>query len=76
MRTRTIVWLGILASAVLAYAMMLSERVAPMLRYICGWYALVVAVAAFAVVGITLSARFRRLNPEDFWLLRVFDLWS
>ena len=76
MRTCAIVWLAILASGVLAYVLMLSERVTPMLRYIFAWYALVVAVAAFAVVGITLSVKFRRLDPEDIWVFRFFDLWS
>jgi cation transporter-like permease len=73
---RFIIWLTIFASGVLAYVLMLSESVSLVLRHIFAWYSLAILIVTFAVVGITLSVRFRRLDPEDIWVLRFFDLWS
>lgn len=73
---RVAVWILVLVSGALAYAVALSEFMPSWLRVYCGWYALVVLLCLFAVVAVSLSARFGRLKPEQVWLVRFFDLWS
>jgi hypothetical protein len=41
----------------------------------CAWCALIVALLPFAVVGVTLSAKFKRLDTPEGFLWRIFMLW-
>jgi hypothetical protein len=73
--TRTVVWTFIAASEVVAYVLTMSNDVAPIIRYISGWYTLIVGFLLFAAVGITLSvllSEHGRLDTPQGWLLRAF----
>jgi hypothetical protein len=75
MRTSTVVWILIAASGFVAFTLMQSTDVAPMIRLVFAWYALIVALLLFAVVGVTLSAKFTRLDTSEGFLWRIFMLW-
>ena len=73
--TRTVVWTFIAASEVVAYILTMSTDLPGVVRYVAGWYALVVGFLLFAAVGITLSVLFGehgRLDSSRGWLLRAF----
>ena len=72
LKTRTVVWTFIATSGVVAYILMLSTDMPPLLRYVCAWYALFVAVLLFAAVGVTLSIKFKRLDTTEGLLARLF----
>jgi len=74
MRTKTVVWTLITASGVAAWVLMQSTDVPPWARLVCAWYALIVALLLFVVVGVTLSARFNRLDTTEGLLARIFFL--
>ncbi len=75
MRRRTLIWLLIWLSGAAAYVWALVEGAPPLLRLVCAWYALLVLCLAFTVVGVTLSAQFRRLDTPEGFLWRLFLLW-
>jgi len=54
---------------------MQSTDIAPVIRLVSAWYALIVALLLFAVVGVTLSAKFTRLDTPEGFLWRIFMLW-
>lgn len=73
--TRTLAWTFIAASEVVAYILTMSTEVLPVVRYVCGWYTLIVGFLLFAVLAVTLSVLFGehgRLNTSQGWLLRTF----
>ena len=75
---RTVAWIFITASGVMSFVLMQSSDMSPAVRLVCAWYTLIVAFLLFAVVGITLSAKFSqygRLDSPYGWLLRMFYLW-
>ncbi len=75
MRTSTVVWILIAVSGVVAFTLMQSTDIGPVIRLVCAWYALIVALLLFAVVGVTLSANFTRLDTPEGFLWRIFMLW-
>jgi len=75
MRTRTIIWLIVALSGTVAYVVALTESAPSFVRYVCAWYALVVLLGVFAVLGVTLSAKFGRLDTTEGLLARIFLLW-
>jgi hypothetical protein len=77
MKTRTVVWTFITISGVSAFVLMQMTGIPDRFRLLCAWYALIVAFLLFAVVGVTLSAKFRRLDTTDGLLARMFyfDGW-
>ncbi len=74
MKTRTVVWTFITASGVVAWFLMQSTDMPSLVRLICAWYALIVAFLLFVVVGVTLSAKFNRLDTSEGLLARIFFL--
>lgn len=64
-------------SGVSAFVLMQVTGIPDYIRLVCAWYALAVAFLLFVVVGITLSAKFSRLDTTDGWLARMFyfDGW-
>jgi hypothetical protein len=78
LRTRTVVWIAITASGVIGYVLTISTDIPAVVRYVAGWYTILVACLLFAVVGITLSVKFGeygRLDSAHGWLLRAFLFW-
>jgi hypothetical protein len=75
MRKRTVIWLAIVLSGVLAYYVMLVESAPPLVRLACALYALIVVLGLFAVVGVTLSVKFGRLDSANGFLARIFLPW-
>jgi len=74
MRASTVVWILIAVSGVVAFTLMQSTDIAPVIRLVCAWYALIVALLLFTVVGVTLSAKFTRLDTPEGFLWRIFML--
>ena len=74
MKTRTIVWMFITVSGVIAFVLMQSADITPLLRLLCAYYALIVSILLFTVVGVTLSAKFKRLDTTEGLLARLFFL--
>ena len=74
MKTRGIVWTFITASGVVAFVLMQSTYIPELVRLVCAWYALVAAFLLFAAVGVTLSAKFKRLDTTEGLLARLFIL--
>ena len=74
MKTRTVVWTFITASGVVAWVLMQSTDIDPLVRLVCAWYALIVAFLLFVVVGVTLSAKFGRLDTTEGLMARLFFL--
>ena len=56
--TRTVVWTFIAASEVVAYVVFQSTQFSTPIRYVAGWYVLIVGFLIFAALGITLSVLF------------------
>ena len=71
-KTRTVVWTFITASGVAAWVLMQSSNLPAVARLVCAWYALTVAFLLFVVVGVTLSAKFGRLDTTEGLLWRLF----
>ena len=78
LRTRTVVWTFIAVSEIVAYVLTVSTDIPPLVRYVCGWYTLIVGGLLLAVVGVTLSVMYGkhgRLDSAEGWLLRAFLFW-
>jgi hypothetical protein len=77
MKTRTVAWIFITASGVAAWVLMLSTDLPGIARLVCAIYALLVAFLLFVVVGVTLSAKFGRLDTTEglLWRLFYFGWW-
>ena len=77
MKTKTVVWTFITISGISAFVLMQTAGVPDRIRLVCAWYALIVAFLLFAVVGVTLSAKFSRLDTTEGLLARIFffDGW-
>ena len=77
MKKRTAVWTFITISGVSAFVLMQMTGLPDRIRLVCAWYALIVAFLLFAVAGVTLSAKFNRLDTTDGLLARLFyfDGW-
>lgn len=72
MKTRTIVWTLIAISGVGAFLLMQVTDIPDRIRLVCAWYALVIAFLLFAVAGVTLSIKFKRLDTPEGCLARLF----
>ena len=70
MSRRTVYWLAFAASGAVAYPLVFWEAFWPLGRYIAGWYVIFVACVLFAVLGVTLSVRFGRLDTPQGFLAR------
>ena len=73
--TRTVVWTFIAASEVVAYILTMSTDLPGTVRYVAGWYTLIVGFLVLAAIGITLSVLFGehgRLDSTRGWLVRAF----
>ena len=72
---RTAIWTFIAASEVVAYLLTMSTDIPARVRYISGWYTLIVGFLLIAALAITLSVIVRehgRLDTPYGWLLRAF----
>ena len=74
LKARTVAWIAIATSGAVAFALMQSTDTPPIVRLVCAWYALIVACLLFVVIGVTLSAKFGRLDTTEGLLARVFFL--
>ncbi len=75
---RTLAWIAITTSGVIAYILTMSTDMPAIVRYAAGWYTIVITCLLFAVVGVTLSIKFGqygRLDSAHGWLLRAFYFW-
>ena len=72
MKTRTIIWTLIAISGLGAFLLMQKTDIPDHIRLVCAWYALIVAFLLFAVVGVTLSIKFKRLDTPEGYLVRLF----
>ena len=68
-------WIAVATSGVVAFVLMQSTDISSVVRLVCAWYALIVALLVFAVVGVTLSAKFGRLDTAEGRLARMFFFW-
>jgi hypothetical protein len=71
--THTVVWIFIATSEVIAYVIFRSTDFPALVRYVAGWYVLIVGFLLFAAIGITLSVLFGehgRLDDAKGWLMR------
>jgi hypothetical protein len=77
MKTKAVVWTLMTASGAAAWILMQSHNLPEAVRLVCAWYALIVAFLLFVVVGVTLSAKFGRLDSTEglLWRLFYFRWW-
>jgi hypothetical protein len=62
MSRRTLAWLALLGSDVVAYGLVFWEAIWPAVRYVAGWYVIVVTVLILAAGIITLSIKWGPLQ--------------
>ena len=75
MKTRTIIWSFIAISGMGSFILMQKADLPDRVRLACALYALIVAFLLFAVVGVTLSIKFKRLDTLEGYLARLFYFW-
>lgn len=78
LKTRTVVWISIAASEVIAYVIFWSSSMPGPVRYVAGWYTLVVGTFLLAALAVSLTVWLGpagRLDNDRGWLLRAFLFW-
>ena len=75
---RTLIWIAIAASEVIAYVIFWASDMPASVRYIAGWYTLVVGTFLLAALAASLTIWLGpagRLDNAHGWLLRAFLFW-
>jgi hypothetical protein len=74
MSRRTLAWLALVASDLIAYGVVFWEALWPSVRYVAGWYVILTTVALMVAGLITLSIKWGPVQYRSGWV-DYFILW-